>query len=422
MQDIILTRLFEQERWSEAIHHGIEKKMNRHNLSTFCLSDSLAALYAAIRDGKKRIFPPHTLEIPKKNSSEMRIVMANEDEDRVLLTNINNLLFELCPDMIHPQCVSYQRGISCDGIVRKASEYIKNAKGRTIGWKSDLSKYFDSVPIRYIDKCFDDIESRVGHSAVIDLLRDYYHSDTYFDGDNNLCEQYKSLKQGCAVAAFLADAVLYHIDEKLSQLDGYYVRYSDDAIFIGKDYEKAMEIMKSELEKMEMKLNPKKIEWIDSRFWFRFIGFSLRGGEISLSDDTIANLQKDIDKVTILDRNATYKSALRAVNRIIYIGDGKHSWYARALFTCNVPEDINTINDFVIDRLRAVALGNKRTKLGGIGFSYCQKRGCINRGKGQNVTANRKKMPLLDGYRTIKCMMNARRSSRAVYDVLVAQM
>ena len=55
-----------------------------------------------------------------------------------------------------------------------------------LGWKSDLSKYFDSVPIRFIDEAFDKVEAKHGQSALIDVLRKYYHSDLYFDEDNRL--------------------------------------------------------------------------------------------------------------------------------------------------------------------------------------------------------------------------------------------
>ena len=37
----------------------------------------------------------------------------------------------------------------------------------------------------------------------------------------------------------MADVILYHLDDKLSKLNGYYVRYSDDTLFVGEDYEKS---------------------------------------------------------------------------------------------------------------------------------------------------------------------------------------
>lgn len=125
---------------------------------------------------------------------------------------------------------------------------VATEKDGYFGWKSDLSKYFDSVPVQYIDKAFDKVEAQHGHSALIDVLRKYYHSDLYFDEDNNLRCQYQSLKQGCAVASWLADVLLYDLDEELSRMDGFYTRYSDDMLFVGKEYGKAMGVLQSRLE------------------------------------------------------------------------------------------------------------------------------------------------------------------------------
>ena len=41
-----------------------------------------------------------------------------------------------------------------------------------------------------------------------------------------------------------------------------YVRYSDDILYIGHQYENAMSILEEELNKMSMKLNPKKVEYL----------------------------------------------------------------------------------------------------------------------------------------------------------------
>ena len=132
--------------------------------------------------------------------------------DRVILSIANDLLFDLMPDMVHESCKSYQRGIGCGKVVTEISHKIVDADKGFLGWKSDLSKYFDSVPIQFIDMAFDAVETRHGHSVLVDVLRKYYHSDLYFDEDNNLQRQYQSLKQGCAPASWLADVLLYDLD------------------------------------------------------------------------------------------------------------------------------------------------------------------------------------------------------------------
>ncbi len=411
---------FEPQRWQYAINKGVDKDIRKDQLIKLTRPEVRQAMYAAIRDGKYQIAPPHTAQIPKDNG-DFRTVYVNEPMDRVLLSITNDLLFEIMPEMVHPRCKSYQKGIGCGRVVTEVSGRIADANGAVIGWKSDLSKYFDSVPLSYVDEAFDKVEAKYGKSKLIDVLRNYYHSDIFFDTDNQLQEHYQSLKQGCAVAAWLADVILYHIDEKLSSLDGYYVRYSDDTLFVGKDYEKAMTIMREELEKMQMKLNPKKVEYLDANHWFKFLGFSIKGKDISLSQTRIKTFQKEIERRTIKQRDTTFKKAINAVNKYLYKGFNDFSWATQVLPVINVKEDINTLNAFVMDCLRAVQ--TKKTKIGGLGFVKTQAVGCINRGTGRNVTANRSKTSAqIEGYYTIGCMQNAIKTRRGAYNALVASL
>lgn len=272
-EDRILEMFFEKARWQYAIEKGLFKDMNKAVMYQLTTPKARLAMYQRIKSGNYKIMPPHTAKIPKDNG-DFRTVYVNEAVDRILLSIANDLLFELMPEMVHPRCTSYQKGIGCGRVVQDVSRIIYSADGKIIGWKGDFSKYFDSVPIRFIDWAFDKVEEKYGKSALIDVIRDYYHTDIYFDEDNNLCEKYQSLKQGCSVAAWLADVILYHLDDKLSKLNGYYVRYSDDTLFVGEDYEKAMDIMKSELEMSEansLKELESKAKLYDEQGW-RMLG------------------------------------------------------------------------------------------------------------------------------------------------------
>ena len=418
MKDRILEKFFEFDRWVKAIEKGVVKDIKKSELIKLTVKRTRMAIASAIIEGKYNITPPHTAKIPKDNG-DYRTVYVNEPIDRVILSIANDLLFELAPEMIHKSCKSYQVGIGCGKVVLEVSRTITDMKSKNfiVGWKSDLSKYFDSVPIQYIDKAFDMVEKKHGKSALIDVLRKYYHCNYYFDENNELKQNYQSLKQGCAVAAWLANVILYDIDKKLSELDGYYVRYSDDMLFVGKDYEKAMLIMKDMLNSMKMKINPKKVEYLRKNVWFKFLGYSIKGGMISLSSTRIKTFQKEIEQRTIRKRNTSLKSAVDDVNRYMYKGNGEFSWATQVLPVCNVLKDLNELNKFVMDCLRAVETGKK--KVGGLGYMKDKADGCVVRGRGRNVKANRSKTDKIEGYLTIGCMYNAIRTRKAVYATLV---
>ena len=359
--------------------------------------------------------------IPKGNG-EFRTVYVNEGMDRIFLSIVNDMLFELDHDSIHPACKSYQKGIGCGKVVQEVVRNINKIEQHNIGFKADLSKYFDSVPIEFIDKEFDRIEEKFGKSKIIDVLRKYYHSDLCFDSDGKLIEHYQSLKQGCAVASYLADCVLFHIDKKLyTMCDGYYVRYSDDILYIRDNYLEGMNILKEELNKMQMQLNPKKVEFLDKDHWFKFLGFMIKGDQISLSKSRVKDFQKEIESRTIKKRNTTKTKAINSVNRYLYKGDGKYSWATSVLPIINVQKDVDTLNEFVMDCIRAAETGKK--KIGGLGCVIDKGNYTILRGTGRNVKANKIKTEKdIEGYKSIRCMQNALNYSRPLYDTLVREM
>lgn len=420
MSDILLQKFFEIERWQKALETGVDKHIDKGELRKLCTPEVRAALFNAIVTDNYEIAPPHQAQIPKDNG-DMRIVYVNENVDRIFLSIVNNLFFEMFPEFVHHSCKSYQSGIGCGKIVQEVSRQVVGTKTNEVGLKADLTKYFDRVPIRYIDEIFDRMETKVGKSKIINVVRKYYHTDLCFDFNGELIEHYQSLKQGCAVASFLADAVLYDIDKSISELNAYYIRYSDDLLALGDDWQKAYTLIKKMLNEMELELNPKKVEILSKNRWFKFLGFNIKGSQITLSKNRVKSFQKEIEARTIKQRNVSMTRALNQVNSYLYKGDGTYSWATSVLPIINVQKDIDELNEFVMDAIRACATGKK--KIGGLGSVNDRENYTILRGIGKNVSANRRKTEKdIESYLSIRCMQNAILTNRSVYDTLVRSM
>lgn len=417
MSDILLQKFFEKERWEQALELGVGKGIDKGELRKLTSPEVRLAMYNAIVTDNYEIAPPHQAAIPKDNG-DVRIVYVNENVDRIFLSIVNNMFFELFPEFVHKSCKSYQSGIGCGKIVQEVSRWVVSTKRREVGFKADLTKYFDSVPLQYIDEIFDRMEEKVGKSKIIDIVRKYYHTDLCFDINGDLIEHYQSLKQGCAVASFLADAVLYNIDRALSSMYGYYVRYSDDLLVISDDHDNAFFVLKTMLNNMGLTLNPKKVEMIYHDRWVKFLGFNIKGDQITLSKSRVKSFQKEIEARTIKQRNISLTRATNRVNDYLYKGDGTYSWATSVLPIINVEKDIETLNVFVMDALRACV--TKKRKIGGLGSVSDRDDYTILRGIGKNVTANRLKTEKeIGGYLTLGCMQNALLTRRAVYEALV---
>ena len=410
--DKLLDEMFTRERWEKAIQIAVDKNMKHEELEKYCNPELLDGLKKMILLDAYDIGMPHQQAIPKDDGGT-RIVYINEDLDRILLSIINDMLFEFCGSLISERSKAYQTNLSCGKVVKEVVSQIKDCKLKSIGIKADLSKYFDSVPLRFIEEVFDKVESICGQSKVINLLRRYYRNDKCKDVDGNEIEHYQSLKQGCAVASFLANAVLYEMDEEIKQLDVYYVRYSDDILIIGNEWEKGREILERRLNEKELILNPKKVEVLTKDRFFKFLGFMIRGTEISLSKKRLKNFQKEI--FSRCKKANSYKGAVHSVNRYLY--NGQYCWAKGVLAYINNVTDIQTLNTYVMDCLRASQ--TKRFELGGLGVELEKKDGVVTRGRGKNVTTNRQRTPKeLDGYLSLYAAKKAL-GNRDMFDNLV---
>lgn len=417
MTDFLLQKFFEKERWEQALELGVGKGIDKGELRKLTSPQVRLAMYNAIIADNYEIAPPHQAQIPKDNG-DFRIVYVNENVDRIFLSIANNLFFEMFPEFVHKSCKSYISGIGCGKVVQEVSRQMVKVNTLEVGFKADLTKYFDSVPLKYIDAIFDRMERKYGKSKIIDIVRQYYHTDLCFDINGDLVEHYQSLKQGCSVASFLADSVLYHLDGVLSMLPGYYVRYSDDLLYVGDEWGTAFQVVKSILSDMQMTLNPKKVEIIYKDKWVKFLGFNIKGDQITLSKSRVKSFQKEIEARTVKQRNISMTRAINSVNNFLYKGDGKYSWATSVLPIINVEKDIETLNSFVMDSIRACATNKK--KIGGLGSVNDRDDYTILRGTGKNVTANRLKTDKeINGYLTIGCMRNALLTRKAVYEALV---
>ena len=137
MTDVLLQKFFEKERWEQALEVGVGKGIDKGELRKLTSPEVRLAMYNAIITDNYEIAPPHQAQIPKDNG-EFRIVYVNENVDRVFLSIVNNLFFELFPEFVHKSCKSYQSGIGCGKIVQEVSRQVINTTGNVVGFKADL--------------------------------------------------------------------------------------------------------------------------------------------------------------------------------------------------------------------------------------------------------------------------------------------
>lgn len=431
MKDKLLEEMFKMSRWEELIDKAYDKRIDMGLLRKLCTPETRMRLYFAIKNEEMEFCPSHMVKLPKDKPGEYRIVLVGEGVDRILQSIINDCLFELFPEMIHPSCKSYQKNLGTSKTVKELSHMITNLNADIVGVKSDFHHYFDTVNIEAIMNIFDKMEQKLGFEKgtepVINLLRKTWNNNMVFDLDGNLTEQYCGIRQGNAIGSFLANAILYELDEFMSNKYKFYCRYSDDCITIHDNPEEIVKDMNNIIQKYGVSLNPKKVQVLSKNEYFTFLGFNICGDRISFSKKSIKNFQREIEQRTI-KVNTTTKKAINSVNKYIYDGyvvDGKRfGWAAYFLSTVNVSEDIHELNKFVMDCIKAVDSNKK--KIGGLGENKQMDGRVVCRGTGKNVSANRQKWShkygsdYIDGYLTLNTMQNALKMGKPVYEAVLA--
>lgn len=431
-----LFRLFVQpERWSECIERCIEKDIERGLLYKFLAPETRQALIMMIVNGEYQLTPPHDAKIPKDEPGEYRTVFVCEPLDRVILSVLYSAIMDCSAfkGMIHPSCRSYQKGMGCGKTVLEVSRIVNEKIRRNssdeptiLGAKYDFHHYFDTVRLDVIMDIFESMERRLNcvpyTEPLINMLRAAWGTDILFtqteDKKYEITRQYMGIRQGNAVGAFLADVVLYELDEFMSKKYEYYVRYSDDLIVIGDDPKEITEDINRIVSKYGVSLNLKKTQVLTDRKSFKFLGFMIKGTQITISPNRLKKFQKEIDDRTIRQKKsakgnwhiADYKNAVKSVIRFLYVGDGRHSWGSQLLPIVNVESDIRAMSIFILDRLRACKTG--KTTLNGIGFNngrveYIAK-GCC----GKNLEKTDKN---LKDFKSLVQMWKAIRICPAVY-------
>jgi hypothetical protein len=425
MKNKLLEKMFEMPRWEALINKAELKGIDKGELRQYCKPQVRAELYLRIKNNDLEFIPSRMVNIPKDIPGEFRTVFVGDTCERILCSLINDCLFELFPEMVHKSCTSYQKGISTGRVVKHLSKVLQTIEGNVIGARYDFHHYFDTVNREVIMSMFDTVEQKLGFKKgtepVMNLLRKAWNNDWVFDLDGNLIQQYNGIRQGNACGSWLADVVLYELDEFMSTKYRFYCRYSDDLIVIHDDVEEITRDITSIVQKYGVSLNLKKTETLYKNKWFKFLGFNLKDNMITLSKSRVKSFQKEIENRTIKQRNITPRRALNQVNSYLYKGDGRYSWATSVLPIINVQKDIDVLNEFVLDTIRACY--THKTKIGGLGIVLYNSDYTILRGVGRNVTANRNKTPKeIEGFYSIRCMQKALLTRRAAYDTLVRSM
>lgn len=349
----LMEDFFNVDFYDKAIDRCCDKSMPRSTIRKFCTPEYRIKLLNSLADGTFTFSPPRVVQIPKDNG-KIREIYVNNCKDRLIFTAINDIWNQRYADKISPACKAYLAGSSCAKTVKEA------AKHTAYGYKVDLSKYFDSVPIGIINSILAEVSTQ---TPLDEAVFAYYNTDIAIVNGQKV-PRYKSLAQGCALSAFLSNCALRDIDDAMSQMCDYYCRYSDDMLLLGNNADKALAVLKDMLSEKKLALNPDKIEQVSPDQEFRFLGFGIKGNSITISQRDFNSKKAEIKHITrvIQHSKLPYDAKLKkVVSQIFHLfinwSEPTYSWIYTKAQAVNDISRLAELDRYCKEHIRAAVTG-----------------------------------------------------------------
>ena len=263
----------------KAIQHALDKKAKLNDVNLFMQPEAFDILTDVIEKGmykpgiSEQTYRDKATGNPlsynqylqyKEQGKKVRELNVLPFMDRVIFNLVYQILNDRFKDKVHPRCMSYRKGIGTSIIAKELQkDLIRFGKYYVV--KADLNKFFDTVPIELIDKTINECKAEEPSKIWEPIIACYHDNRLKVNGE--VVEHYQSLKQGNPLGAWLANIILYDIDEAMSNMDIVYFRYSDDVLIVSESkykLNKAYAKFKSILKQKGLSLNESKTE---RAFW-----------------------------------------------------------------------------------------------------------------------------------------------------------
>jgi len=155
--------------------------------------------------------------------------------------------------------------------LEKISEKIQD---RGFGWalRLDIEHFFDTIDI---DQMIMLLRQQIREEDTLELIRAICNAPSMSD-TGELMKKRVGIYQGSAIAPVLSNVVLSEFDRDMEEVCGFYIRYSDDMIVLGKESQELERILDRAvllLEKSGLSVNQSKTTIVSVEEGFDFLGY-----------------------------------------------------------------------------------------------------------------------------------------------------
>jgi group II intron reverse transcriptase/maturase len=308
----------------------------------------------------------------KRARSDDRVICRASLADTVVQKAVAQVLDRKFDHVLGEQCYSYRRGRSQFGAV---GQVLARVNARADWWvvRSDFSSFLDTVNLPILVSQLEGL--LVDEPLVLDLYLKYLYNGRVRDG--RFLPRTSGLPRGGILTPFLANLYLTPLDDAMEGEGFHYTRYADDIIVLAETEQRARQVLKriDQLSgKLDLIQSPEKRKILPPGEGFEFLGYQIKGSEVSIRPYAINSLKRRIRRVTdkrkypqldakslsTEEGRAALQSIIARVNRT-YVYRGGSDW-ARHFCRCSSDRQLRELDSWIADRLRMAVTKRWATK------------------------------------------------------------
>ncbi len=324
---------------------------------------NLRRIQASLLSGDYRFSPFIEYTRAKQGRPDARVICRAGLSDTIVQKAIGRVVDTRLDNALDKSCHSYRRGKSQFAAVGQVLRYIRMKEDCWI-LRYDVRSFLDNVDLTMLCSQLEDLLR--DEPLVLDLYLKYLYNSRMRDG--RLLSRTRGLPRGGILTPFLANLYLTPLDRAMAQVGFHYVRYADDVVILAANETRATEarrLMDSLIAQLRLEASPHKSAVIPPGGPFEYLGYLIKGREVSIGRYANNSLKRRIRRATARRKypHLTTKSlgteagqeALRVliakVNRT-YIYRGGNDW-TRHFCRCTSDQQFRELDAWIADRVRA---------------------------------------------------------------------
>lgn len=155
--------------------------------------------------------------------------------DKVVQQSLASELNKLYDSRFSAQTFAYRNNRSSLDAVNAIEEEICQRK-YTWALKIDIAHFFDEIDWKKLKTI---LEKEIKEEDVIFLIEENTKS-VMLEDSGELTEKRRGIYQGSGISPVISNVYMMEFDQWMADLDGYFVRYSDDMLLLGDSKEKLL--------------------------------------------------------------------------------------------------------------------------------------------------------------------------------------